>query len=347
MPRPDEAAVWLPGTLVAGKYRIERELASSERGGVHLATQLALRRPVAIKTLGLLSQDGAERLNSEAVAFGRLRHPNVVEVYDSGTTVDGGLYLVMEYLDGPTLADKIKKSAMDIPSLLQVARQVCSGIRQAHYEGLVHCDLNPTNVILTEHGLDEGPHAKVVDFGLGSIDDAKEGRSPTYLAPEQLRREAVDTRTDVYALGVILYEMLTGRPPFVSRSRQALQRMHLEAMPPPVAVTPTNGLAELEVVLQRCLSKDPDQRYQHAGEVLVDLDAIASLLELVDKSSVRGAATLDSTWGTSVRSEAVSSFAPEVEEQSLAPHSGWWSTLAMLVGGLVASCAVWWWLFRL
>ena len=351
--RPDSApGPWTPGAEVAGKYRIERMLVEGETGTTFLATQLTLDRSVALHAVPPSFLPGAERTRLDAIVLGRLKHPNVAEVYDSGLTEDGGLFLVTEHVDGMSLSKFLDGSGMEIPPLLRLAQQICRGVQQAHAQGIVHLNFTPASVVVTNRGMTDGLQATVIDFAFGLMLEERVGRPPdgsasepalpTYRAPEQLRGEVVDARTDVYALGVVMYEMLTGAPPFASRSPTALRTMHLEATVPPTSVAPVTGLAELEVVVRRCLAKEPDERYPHAGALLADLEAVSTLVELVDGRGAEhdafdrfpSSSTVPPRNGLLDALDAGRVF-------SLPPSQ--WPMLLAVSAGLAASGALWWW----
>lgn len=353
MPPDDGLEEWIPGAVLAGKYRIERALAVGAPGSAYIATQLMLDRSVAVHLVPASVTPAAERSDRDAIVLGRLKHPNVAEVYDSGSSEDGGLFLVTEYVAGQCLSEFLGGSALDIPSLLRVAQQICRGVRKAHAQGIVHRNLTPASVVVSDGGVTEGPHATVVDFALGLVLDEGVvrppnecplgGPLPTYRAPEQLRGEAVDTRTDVYALGLVMYEMLTGAPPFTSRSRAALREMHLEGSPPPVSVAPATGLSELEVIIRRCLAKRPDARYPDAGALLADLEAVAMLRELVEGQR----AVRDAVVAPPVRSSPAPFRRGLLDARGtgriLALPLSPWPTFVVVAGGLVAFAALGWW----
>lgn len=346
---------WSPGSVVAGKYRIERELAAEATGPVLLATQLTLNRPVTIKRLPIVSTQSIERLNLETAVFGRLKHPNIVEVYDSGSIEGEGLYLVTEYLEGITLDAYLDGTGLPMGSLLSIGLQLGRAVRQAHEQGIVHADLKPSTIFLTDRGMDEGLHVKVVDFGLGVLlanahegweQDRSEYASPVHMAPEQWHGEPVAACTDVYALGIILFQMLAGTPPFMATSRSMFRDMHLRAPPPRALAAMATGLAEVEVVVRRCLAKAPDDRYTHAGELLADLEAVAQLLDLTEPPEPFERAPTEVLPATSITAVVGTPLHSASAEQLLTSDSRGWNAPIVwaVISALAATGLLWWWL---
>ncbi|MCK6548556.1 protein kinase [Myxococcota bacterium] len=290
----------LVGTMLAGRYRIDRVVARGGMGRVYSATQLPLERRVAVKVLAPKSDTTSDphfvrRFFLEASVCARLSHPNIVTVHDYGEADDGLLFMAMEYLDGPTLATVIKEEGALAPErVLSIAMQVCRGLREAHGRGIVHRDLKPGNIILLRSAdEDTSELVKVLDFGLvkvfepepdaggtGSLardladfDLTRAGimlGSPRYMSPEQIRNEPLDPRTDIYSLGVILYQMTSGRAPFNGKTSVDILHQHMHQAPAPI-----DGCApELAAVIFRCLSKAREERYSSINELLRDLKSV-------------------------------------------------------------------------
>jgi hypothetical protein len=259
-----------PGTEF-GAWRIDRMIGRGGMGVVYLATDVRLARPVAIK---LIADDRAgdpafrERFEREAQLTAAIDHPNVIPVYAAGEE-DGQLYLVTRYVAGTDLQDLLRSEGPLEPGrAADVVRQVAEGLDAAHAAGLVHRDVKPANVLLS------GRHAYLSDFGLTRTVDAEAHLTDTgerlgtvdFMSPEQLRGQRTDARSDVYALGCLLYTVLTGRPPFHRDSAAATITAHLEAPPP--RVSGNAGLPdEFDTVLARALAKDPEQRFPSAGDL--------------------------------------------------------------------------------
>jgi serine/threonine-protein kinase len=259
-----------PGTEF-GAWRIDRMIGRGGMGVVYLATDVRLARPVAIK---LIADDRAgdpsfrERFEREAQLTAAIDHPNVIPVYAAGEE-DGQLYLVTRYVAGTDLQDLLRREGpLDAGRAADVVRQVADGLDAAHAAGLVHRDVKPANVLLS------GRHAYLSDFGLTRTVDSEVRLTDTdermgtvdFMSPEQLRGQRTDARSDVYALGCLLYTVLTGKPPFHRESAAATITAHLEAPPPRVSDRP--GMHdEFDAVLARALAKDPEQRFPSAGDL--------------------------------------------------------------------------------
>ena len=265
-------------TLAQGRYLLERELGRGGMATVHLARDAELDRPVAVKVLaGHLSgdEDLRERFVREARMAAGLSHPNVVQVFDAGEE-DGRLYIVMEYVPGVTLADELGRAGkLDPAAAVELALQACAGLQHAHESGLVHRDVKPGNLIVREDGA-----LKITDFGIARAVEATQLTqvgsvlgTAAYLSPEQAAGERVTAATDIYGLGVVLYELLTGRTPFVIESLNDLLAKHRES-----AVTPVRELEPavpeaLEAAVMKCLARNPDYRPASAAALAHELAA--------------------------------------------------------------------------
>jgi hypothetical protein len=270
------------GNTLQGRYRILAKIASGAMGVVYKGERLQLGRPVAVKFLHpwIAAQKAfLSRFENEAKAMSRLAHPNCVSVIDFG--IEGAPYLVMDFVTGRTLREAMLAGPIALPLVFKIAQQILSGLAHAHAQGIVHRDLKPENLILgAEAGLDE--HLRILDFGLAKLRDGPAMTAgfavgtPSYMSPEQSGGNGVvDARTDLYAVGVLLFEILAGGKPFVSENVGELIFMHRESPPPRLRdAAPTAGYSEaLEAVLGKALAKLPEDRFQSAADFAAALAA--------------------------------------------------------------------------
>ncbi|MFW5968176.1 MAG: serine/threonine-protein kinase [Persicimonas sp.] len=276
-----------PGMVLADRYEVTEEIGRGGFGRIYRARQINVDRDVAVKVLPpkFISTHGVvERFRREARLASRLRHPNTITVHDYGKQ-DDLLFIVMEYLQGEDLADLLRRrSTLPLAMILHVSRQVLKSLQEAHTHQIVHRDLKPENVFLTQVG-SERDFVKVLDFGIAKLalpeveagqegEDDEEFRNltmtgstvgtPTYMSPEQAAGEEVDGRTDIYALGIIMYEMACGRPPFKSDNPVKLMRAHLFEEVPRLANDQLRG-SRFEAVIRKALAKDKEERFEDAG----------------------------------------------------------------------------------
>ncbi|MCC6620978.1 MAG: serine/threonine protein kinase [Deltaproteobacteria bacterium] len=271
----------LIGATVADKYRVDRLLGAGGMGAVYVATQLAVNRPVAIKVLrqmpGVSESQLVERFKREALATSKLRHPNTVSVIDFGQTPQGMLYLVLELLQGVTLTRLIRSEGPLAPErVAAIGKQIAKSLAEAHTHGIVHRDLKPDNVFICDyHG--DPDFTKVMDFGIARLMTADVNMTrtgmmigtPRYMAPEQAIGKKVSPVADLYSLGVILYEMLTGAPPFSADSSMGLALAHINETPPPLLLPgyPEPLAAAWRGLVGALLAKAPGERPQRASDV--------------------------------------------------------------------------------
>jgi eukaryotic-like serine/threonine-protein kinase len=266
-------------TLFDGRYRIERKLGAGGMADVYLAEDQELGRRVAIKILN--SRHGnddqfIERFRREAKNAAALNHPNIVSIYDRGEAEDT-YYIAMEFLDGRTLKELIvSRGAAPVNVAIEYARQILSALRFAHRHGIVHRDIKPHNALVDGEG-----RVKVTDFGIaraGTSQMTEAGSivgTAQYLSPEQARGGEVDPRSDLYSLGIVLYELLTGKTPFDGETPVEIAMKHLSTPPKPPSTLRPDVPPELDMVVMRALAKNPDDRYQSADEMEGDLDRVA------------------------------------------------------------------------
>ena len=275
-----------PGTTL-GPYQIVAPIGAGGMGEVYKAKDTRLDRTVAIKVLPehlAESPERKERFEREAKAISQLNHPHICTLYDVGEQ-DGVAFLVMEHIEGETLADRLKKGPLPVDKALEYGMQIVDGLDIAHRAGIVHRDLKPPNVMLTRSGV------KLLDFGVAKLLDAEDASgasdAPTmqknltgeeaiigtlqYMAPEQLERKPVDARTDIFAFGATLHEMLSGKKTFDADSQAGLIANIVHVDPPPLAEVPP----ALDRTVKKCLAKDPDARWQSARDLADELGWIA------------------------------------------------------------------------
>jgi len=271
------------GTVIDGKYRVRRWLAQGGMGRVFVADHVFLQKQVAIKVLHeelSAESDAVERFTVEARAASLIEHENVVRVSDFGRSADGQLYLVMELLSGHTLADELNGGALPPARARYIACAILRGLEAAHARGVIHRDLKPENVFITPRdGQDDV--VKLLDFGIARMRPGGDGAdlekrltregaimgTPMYMAPEQLRSERdIDARADLYAVGVLLYEMLAGRAPYDGKTFGVLAYQILDGRPPPLD-------SPLAAVVMRAFALDRDKRFQSAAELRRALEA--------------------------------------------------------------------------
>jgi serine/threonine protein kinase/Tol biopolymer transport system component len=277
----------VPGTRL-DNYEVIRPLGAGGMGEVWLAKDLRLERQVALKLLPPdLTADPTrvKRFEQEARAASALNHPNVCTIYALGVAQDGRHLIAMEYVDGDTLRERLLGGPLKRRELLDLAIQIASALSAAHAAGVVHRDLKPENVMVRRDGI-----VKVLDFGLAKLVASDSGQGPStqsvytragtvvgtaqYMSPQQARGQTVDARTDVWALGVVLYEMAAGHPPFPGESLSEVLAGILEHEPPPLARFDQSLPHELQRIVTKALRKDPEQRYQVMKDLLLDLQAL-------------------------------------------------------------------------
>jgi eukaryotic-like serine/threonine-protein kinase len=287
-----------PGTVVAERYRIIGLLGRGGMGAVYRVEHVKLKKEMALKLLRpeiSKLDDVAKRFEREAEAAARLDHPNIISVTDFGSTDAGQLFLVMELLNGPSLAKMLlKDGAMPAPRALHIIRQVLSALQRAHSAGVVHRDLKPDNIVLVER---EGERdvVKLLDFGIAKLvasDGAGEQLTragaifgtPQYFSPEQAMGEPVDARADLYAAGVMMYEMLTGQRPFEAQSVVELISMHVTRDPAPVSQLAPHIQPALSEAVARAMNKRRADRFPDASAMWQALQAGAGVVPPVGLS---------------------------------------------------------------
>jgi hypothetical protein len=293
-------------------------------GAVWLAEHPEIGRQVAIKVLRpemIRDQQLLTRFLNEARAANAIRHPNIIEILDSGSTPEGVPYLVMELLEGESLSSRVRRMGqVPLRDALEFTYQAASALAAAHAKGIIHRDLKPDNLFVIKDAHDPGrERIKVLDFGIAKLQTSVPGQemrtrtgtlmgTPVYMSPEQCRgTRAVDQRSDIYALGIIMFEMLAGRPPFYSEGFGDLVNMHLNVPPPPVRVFNSSVPEPIERMIARALGKTPEERQQSAAELQAEIRAAAggSLI-------IRGSSSPDLNTDTMQAPSPSSSFRAEL-----------------------------------
>src|SRR5687768_8357104 len=257
--------------MLAGRYRIVGPLGKGGMGEVYRADDIRLGQPVALKFLpaALAAEPGRlERLVDEVRIGRQVSHPNVCRLYDIAEA-EGHHFLVMEYVDGEDLASLLHRiGRLPADKALQLARHLCAGLAAAHDKGVIHRDLKPANVMIDGHG-----HARIADFGLAALADSGSARdvsgTPAYMAPEQLAGEGASLRSDVFALGLVLYEMFAGKRAFEAKSLEELRALH--AKTPSLSSSARDVEPAVERVIARCLARAPADRPPSAHAVMAAL----------------------------------------------------------------------------
>jgi serine/threonine-protein kinase len=287
-----------------GNYRIVAQLGSGSMGVVYLAEHQRIVRRVAIKVLApelVRDQHALRRFFNEARATSLIRHPGIVEVFDCDVDATGRAYMVMEHLEGETLAERLRRAGtLHWSAACLIARRVADALGAVHEKGIVHRDLKPENVFLVANGRDPTGAAKVLDFGVAKLLTADAVArlttrgtlvgTPEYMSPEQCAGAEVDHRADVYALGCILFEMVTGRPPFVTSSVRELVFAHRFRPAPSAMASCSDAPGWLNELLKRMMAKEPDRRPSSMHDVSTALREYKELRRTRPASgAVRGA----------------------------------------------------------
>jgi serine/threonine protein kinase len=290
-----------PGTVIRGKYRIVRQLGRGGMGTVYLAEHILLNRPRALKFISSeLSQDAAflRRFRREAQAAIELRHPNIVEVVDLDQAEDGSPYIAMEFVEGPDLRHALADGAFPVERAVAIARGIALGLGAAHAKGIIHRDVKPENILIAG-GKGASETSKLLDFGIAAMKESVTVASrthglmltPPYAAPEQwkgMASEELDGRTDFYALGGLLYEMLTGQTAFHAHNTEGWMYQHLHQSPPPPSQLRPE-LADwrgLDALVLRLLAKERERRPKNVAELLGLLDGVRYVAPMIRRKDV-------------------------------------------------------------
>jgi serine/threonine-protein kinase len=284
-----------------GRYRVVSELGRGAMGVVYLAEDESLQRQVAVKTLLLPEEETSAqrrdleaRFIQEAKAAGGLNHPGIITIHDLGREGDW-LYIAMELLQGTELKDRMVAGPMPLDEALDIAAQVALALSVAHARGVVHRDVKPGNIMLLAEG-----HAKIMDFGIARMKSSdvrtQSGTmmgSPKYMSPEQVGGHPVDHRSDIFSLGVLLYEMLSGRPAFTGDNLGALLNAIMRASPVPLSEVRSEVPPSVDTVIARAMQKNPEARYQDAAEMARDLASCRSQVPRGRSAAAAGQSSSD------------------------------------------------------
>jgi serine/threonine protein kinase len=316
-----------PGTIVAGKFRILRPLGQGGMGSVYVVEHVITRHERALKLLHpemASVPEVVDRFLREASAAGHIGSEHIVETFDAGTLDDGAPYLVMELLRGQTLSERLERGELPLSELVPILEQACSGIQAAHDAGIVHRDLKPENLFVTER---QGrPFVKILDFGISKFDPNRSGElsvtregaalgTPYYMSPEQiLGSRAVDHRTDVYALGVVLYECLTRQKPFLAETLPMLTVLIHEGRYTPIGALRPDLPAVFGDIVARALQRQPEDRFQSARE-------LASALGAATHGKTLTSLALDQTALSQLKTSGASSDQPGTSGSASSVHA--------------------------
>ena len=294
------------GRTVAGRYVIQSRIGSGGMGTVYRAVQTGLGRPVALKLLKdevSWDPDTITRFHREAKAMSLLVHANTVRVFDFGQTPEGTLYLAMEFLEGDLLTRRIERDGgISPPDAIRLAVQILASLHEAHSKGIIHRDLKPDNILLTSVDGHSQPVVKVLDFGIAKVFEGDNQfdqletqagtvfGTPRYMSPEQAQGKPLDARSDIYSVGVLLYQMLTGMAPFRDEDAVVVMAKHIRDKPePPLKVAPERRIpGSLNRAVLKALEKSPDKRFQDATAFIGALERALPEAEELQRASRTG-----------------------------------------------------------
>ena len=354
----------LSGEILDDRYRIVERIAAGAMGVVYRGTRIKLDRAVAIKVMHASlpgAMEGRKRFEREAQLMAKLEHPHCVSIIDAGLHGTKP-YVVMELVRGRSLHDMIEEQGrFEIPRAIDLMGQILSGLAHAHEQGIIHRDIKPGNVMVTPKA-PLGLHARILDFGLSRLVGASTSVSngvavgtPSYMAPEQCRGDAIDARIDIYACGVVLFEMLTGKKPFIADDPIAIVKKHLEQAPPRLADVVPGDYGGLEDVVARALQKSPDDRFQTALAMAEALEAVRAgrkasepTAALAPQGSGPGSVEIPITIGSSVIQPVSSAQAEPPTSSALqrmlpVSRTRWAVIAALLASGAAMGGAIWYW----
>jgi serine/threonine-protein kinase len=299
--KKNNEAEWMPERI--GHFRITGRLGSGGMGDIYTAVQEPLNRVVALKVLSpqlVRNTEFSARFDIEAKAISKLQHNNIVSIYDFGES-DGLKYFAMQYVEGEDLGKRIaQKKNLTAEEIIDMSRQICRGLRYAHENNVIHRDIKPQNVLIDRHNV-----CRLSDFGIAKIFESTNLTmtgmavgTPEYMSPEQAEGEKLDCQTDIYSLGVVIYEMITKRPPFTGSNPVAIAYKQVHEIPVPPSSYRRDTPKRLELIVLKALKKNKKERYATAEEVLKDLDTV-DLNDVVTRPTV----SFDSGHSASSRSD--------------------------------------------
>src|SRR5215470_9114607 len=271
------------GQLIGERYRIIRKIGEGGMGEVYVAEHIHIEKKVALKLLRpevLSNAEAVARFRQEARSASAIGHDNIIQIDDFGTMPDGRVYMAMEYLQGLPLNDMIAREPLPLPRALDILIQVGKGLAAAHVKGITHRDMKPENIFVTNKEGRDVP--KILDFGIAKVSGGDTAQNltvagtifgtPFYMAPEQAMGGKMDHRVDIYAMGIILYEVFCGEVPFKAETFMGILTQHITMAPtPPAEMAGKNGRVcahELEAIILKAIQKDPNARYQSMGELV-------------------------------------------------------------------------------
>ncbi len=295
----DRSRFSLIGTVVGGRYKITKLLGEGGMGNVYLAEHTILQKKIAIKVLHMdLSEkkDILERFKREAIAASNIGQENIVDVTDFGYTTEGNAFFVMEYIEGESLAEYMRNKGPVLPLhiTVSVASQIAFALFRAHKKGIIHRDLKPENILLTEKE-NTSPFVKIVDFGISKIQDSenKDGKkltkagaifgTPEYMSPEQAGGKKVSPSSDIYSLGVLMYEMIAGKLPFADDNYMKVLHKHQYEIPEMPSVVNSSVPSSMDRIIMNCLEKHPEKRFSSMFRLLGALQTVYTQHKLYEK----------------------------------------------------------------
>lgn len=279
------------GKMISDRFRIIKLLGEGGMGEVYLAEHTYLNKKVAIKLLRpeiTSSNEAVQRFYQEAKSAARIKHESIIEIYDFGKLDDGTIYLAMEFLEGSPLADIMLNGPLDLARAIDFIIQIADGLGAAHAEGIIHRDMKPENVFIVRDRTGR-ERVKILDFGIAKMSSGEgEGHgltktgtifgTPHYMSPEQAMGRQLDHRTDIYSMGVIMFELFTGSVPFKAESFMGILTQHITTPPPAPSAYRPDLPPQIEQIILKAMDKDPNHRYQSMGELILDLQRVAAEL---------------------------------------------------------------------